>query len=176
MSVLPIRRLGDPVLREACREVEVFDDLLGRVYEDMLETMYHAPGVGLAAPQIGLSLRFFVYDANDGSGPGAVANPVLSEPAGEQIDEEGCLSIPGLWYLTPRAQGVRLTGQDLRGDPISVDAEGLLARIFQHETDHLGGLLFIDRLSEEDRRRAMAEMRERDLGARPGPPRQGSMG
>jgi peptide deformylase len=176
VSVLPIRRLGDPVLREPCREVEMFDDLLSRVYEDMLETMYHAPGVGLAAPQIGLSLRFFVYDANDGSGPGAVANPVLSEPAGEQIDEEGCLSIPGLWYLTPRAQGVRLTGQDLRGDPISVDAEGLLARIFQHETDHLGGLLFIDRLSEEDRRRAMAEMREWDLGARPGPPRQGSMG
>ena len=142
----------------------MFDDLLSRVYEDMLETMYHAPGVGLAAPQVGLSLRFFVYDANDGSGPGAVANPVLSEPAGEQIDEEGCLSIPGLWYLTPRAQGVRLTGRDLQGDPISIDAEDLLARIFQHETDHLDGMLYIDRLDDDGRREVLAELRRIELG------------
>ena len=176
MSVLPIRKLGDPVLREQCRDVDVFDEILRRVYEDMLETMYHAPGVGLAAPQVGLSLRFFVYDANDGSGPGAFANPVLSAPEGEQVDEEGCLSIPGLWFVTARAERVRLNGQDLQGNPLSMEAEGLLARIFQHETDHLAGMLFIDRLSEEDRRRAMAEMRERDLGAGPGPPRRGSMG
>ena len=176
MSVLPIRKLGDPVLREPCREVDVFDELLRRVSEDMLETMYAAPGVGLAAPQVGLSLRFFVYDANDGSGPGAVANPVLSELEGEQIDEEGCLSIPGLWCVTPRAQSVRLTGQDIEGRSISIGADGLLARIFQHETDHLNGMVFIDRLSEEERRRAMAEMRERDLSARPGPSNRGSVG
>lgn len=169
MSVLPIRKLGDPVLRETCREVDVFDDLLRRVYQDMLETMYNAPGVGLAAPQIGLSLRLFVYDANDGTGPGAVVNPVLSDLEAEQVDEEGCLSIPGLWYVTPRAMRVRVTGRDLRGDPVSIVGEGLLARILQHETDHVNGILFIDRLPEEDRRRAMAEIRDRDLGvARPG--------
>jgi len=159
------------VLREPCRDVEVFDQLMRRLYEDMLETMYDAPGVGLAAPQIGLSLRFFVYDANDGSGPVAVANPVLSEHQGEQVEEEGCLSIPGLWYPALRALQVRVTGQDLDGRPISLEGQGLLARIFQHETDHVNGTLFIDRLSEEDRRKAMAEMRDRDLGAssaRPG--------
>lgn len=174
MSVLPIRRLGDPVLREPCREVDVFDEILRHVYEDMLETMYDAPGVGLAAPQVGLSLRFFVYDSNDGTGPGAVANPVLTDQEGEQVEEEGCLSIPGLWYVTTRAHRVRLSGQDLEGKSLSLEGEGLLARIFQHETDHLDGMLFIDRLPEEDRRRAMAEMRERDLGARPGLRSRGS--
>src|SRR5438034_3038239 len=123
VSVLPIRMLGDPVLREPCREVDVFDEILRRVYQDMVETMDAAPGVGLAAPQIGLSLRFFVYDAKDGSGPGAVANPVLSEPEGEQVDEEGCLSIPGLWYDTPRAHRIRVTGRDLTGNPVSVVGE-----------------------------------------------------
>ena len=175
MSVLPIRKLGDPVLREPCREVDAFDEILRRVYQDMLETMYEAPGVGLAAPQVGLSLRFFVYDPHDGSGPGAVANPVLTELEGEQAEEEGCLSIPGLWYVTTRAPSVRLSGRDVEGNPLSLEAEGLLARIFQHETDHLNGILFIDRLPEEDRRRAMAEMRERDLGARPGLRSRGSL-
>jgi peptide deformylase len=168
VSVLPIRKLGDPVLREPCRDVEVFDELMERLYQDMLETMYQAPGVGLAAPQVGLSLRFFVYDANDGNGPGAVANPVLSELDGEQVEDEGCLSIPSLWYPTSRALRVRVTGQDLHGRPISVAGDELLARIFQHETDHVNGMLFIDRLSEDERRQAMADMRERDLGARAG--------
>jgi len=168
VSVLPIRKLGDPVLREPCRDVEVFDQLMLRLYQDMLDTMYDAPGVGLAAPQIGLSLRFFVYDANDGNGPGSMANPVLSEHEGEQVEEEGCLSIPNIWCPTNRALRVRVSGLDLEGRPISLEGEGLHARIFQHETDHVNGLLFIDRLSEEDRRQAMAELRERDLGARPG--------
>ena len=164
MSVLPIRKLGDPVLREPCREVDAFDEILRRVYQDMLETMYEAPGVGLAAPQVGLSLRFFVYDPHDGSGPGAVANPVLTELEGEQAEEEGCLSIPGLWYVTTRAHRVRLSGQDLEGKPLSVEGEGLLARIFQHETDHLDGMLYLDRLSEDDRKAAMSEMRAQELG------------
>lgn len=161
---LPIRKLGDPVLREPCRDVEHFDDLLRRLYEDMLVTMYRAPGVGLAAPQIGLSLRFFVFDAGDGDGPSAVANPVLSELAGEQTDEEGCLSIPNLWYPTTRTMHARVTGQDLHGEPVSLEGEGLLARIFQHETDHVNGMLFIDRLPEDDRRKAMAELRDIELG------------
>ena len=163
MSLLPIRTLGDPVLREPSRDVETFDELMQRLYEDMLETMYKAPGVGLAAPQIGLSLRFFVYDAEKGNGPGAIANPVLSELDGEIVAEEGCLSIPGLWYETARAERVRIDGLDMQGEPITVHAEGLLARVFQHETDHLNGMLFVDRLSEEDRRKAMRMLREREL-------------
>jgi peptide deformylase len=167
LSILAIRRIGDPVLRESSREVETFDDLLRRLYKDMLETMYDAPGVGLAAPQVGLALRFFVFDPGDGSGPGAVANPVLSDPEGEQLEDEGCLSIRGLWYPTSRAERVRVTGLDLDGYPISMVGEGLLARIFQHETDHVNGMLFIDRLSPEDRRQAMAELREQELGGGP---------
>lgn len=168
MSVLPIRILGDPVLREPSRDVETFDELMHRLYEDMLETMYKAPGVGLAAPQIGLSLRFFVYDAERGNGPGAIANPLLSEIEGEIVQDEGCLSIPNLWYPTARAERVRVDGLDLRGDPVIVHAEGLLARVFQHEIDHLNGMLFIDRLSEEDRRKAMSTLREQELGVKQG--------
>jgi peptide deformylase len=168
VSVLPIRTLGDPVLREPSRDVETFDELMHRLYQDMLETMYQAPGVGLAAPQIGLSLRFFVYDENEGEGPGAIANPVLSELEGEIVKEEGCLSIPGLWYPTGRAERARIDGLDVDGKPVTVRADGLLARIFQHETDHLNGMLFIDRLSEEDRRKAMSMLRERELGAKQG--------
>src|SRR5207253_275373 len=123
-----IRALGSPILREPCREVESFDELLVRLYEDMVETMYQAPGVGLAAPQIGLSLRFFVFDANDGDGPHAVANPVLSGLAGEQVEEEGCLSIPGLWYPTRRAMRARVDGLDVKGNPVTFEGEGLRAR------------------------------------------------
>jgi peptide deformylase len=166
VSILPIRVLGDPVLREPSRDIETFDELMRRLYEDMLETMYKAPGVGLAAPQIGLSLRFFVYDAEKGSDPGALANPVLSELEGTIVEDEGCLSIPGLWYPTPRAERVRLDGLDLDGKPVAIRAEGFLARVFQHETDHLNGLLFLDRLSEDDRRKAMSMLREQELGAR----------
>jgi peptide deformylase len=173
MSILPIRTLGSPVLREACREVETFDELLERLSKDMVATMYDAPGVGLAAPQVGLSLRFFVFDANDGSGSHAVANPVLSELDGEQSDDEGCLSIPGLWYPTPRSLHARVEGRDVKGRPVSFEGEGLLARIFQHETDHVNGMLFIDRLSERDRRQAMGQLREIELGQRSAPRRPG---
>lgn len=171
MTLIPIRTLGDPVLRERCRDVEQFDASLRRLYQDMLETMYDAPGVGLAAPQVGLSLRFFVYDAGRSDrapsgpvGPAAVANPVLSEFEGEQTDDEGCLSIPSLYFPTTRAMRVRVSGQDLDGNPISVVGEGLVARIFQHETDHLNGTLFIDRLDENGRREVLAEWRDRELG------------
>jgi peptide deformylase len=162
-SVLPIRILGDPVLRERCREVDTFDELLAKLAEDMIETMYRAPGVGLAAPQVGLSLRFFVYDDGRGSGPHAVANPVLSSLVGEETIDEGCLSIPNLYFPARRATGLRLEGQDLDGGPLTVEAEELLARIFQHETDHLDGMLFVDRLDREERRQAMAAIREAEL-------------
>jgi peptide deformylase len=166
MSVLPIRRLGEPgdlVLREPARPVELFDDLLRRLFDDMVETMYRAPGVGLAAPQIGLSLSFFVFDAHDGEGARAVANPVLSELEGEQLDEEGCLSIPNLWFDTPRAMHARVDGADLDGRPVTYEGEGLFARILQHEADHLNRTLFIDRLGDDERRQAMAAMRDAAL-------------
>jgi peptide deformylase len=168
VTVLPIRRLGDPVLRERTQDVESFDDVLKRLYEDMLETMYDAPGVGLAAPQVGLALRFFVFDANDASGPHGVANPVLSVLEGSQEEDEGCLSIPGLWYPSVRALHAQVDGLDLNGNPISFQGEELAARIFQHETDHLAGTLFIDRLAEQDRREALASLRDLELNPRPG--------
>jgi peptide deformylase len=165
--VLPIRILGDPVLREPSRDVEAFDDLLRVLSEDMLETMYQAPGVGLAAPQVGLSLRFFVYDDMRGSGPNAVANPVVSNLEGGETTDEGCLSIPSLYFPTARALAVRLDGVDVEGHPVSIEAEGFLARIFQHETDHLLGRLFIDRLGEAERREAMVAIREIQLAGDP---------
>lgn len=172
MAALEIRKLGDPVLREPGRDVTEFDDALRRLSEDMLQAMYDAPGVGLAAQQVGLTLRFFVFDAGeDGPGPMAIANPTLSEPEGEQEGDEGCLSIPGLYFPTKRAMKVRLDGFDLRGEPVTLYGEGLAARIFQHETDHLKGTLFIERLEPEVRRQAMTAIREASLGPEQRPTR-----
>lgn len=162
VALLQIRTLGDPVLRERCRPVERFDDWLRATVEDMFETMYAAPGVGLAANQVGISLRFFVYDDGEGH-KGFVANPELSDlDAFEEIDE-GCLSIPGPFHPTRRALRCRLRGQDLDGSPIEIRAEGLLARIFQHETDHLDGKLYIDRLDPAGRREVLRQLRELEL-------------
>ena len=164
MTIMPIRTIGDPVLKTSGTPVESFDSALAALAEDMFETMYDAPGVGLAAPQIGLSLRLFVFD--DGQGlKGVVANPEVTDLQGEQVEEEGCLSIPGLYHPTPRAMRVRLRGRDLHGEPVTIEAEGLLARIFQHETDHLDGILYIDRLSDQERRQALAELRDEELRA-----------
>jgi len=162
VAILPIRTLGDPVLRETCRPVERFDGWLQRTAEDMLQTMYAAPGVGLAANQVGMAMRFFVYDDGDGHS-GFVANPELSELKEEDTIDEGCLSIPGPFHPTTRALKVRLRGSDVQGDRIDVSAAGLLARIFQHETDHLNGMLYIDRLEEEGRRDVMRQLRELEL-------------
>jgi peptide deformylase len=164
MALMPIRRFGDPVLREPGATVERFDDALRRLAEDMFETMYDAPGVGLAAQQVGLAIRLFVFDAGEDRGKGVVANPVLCDPDGEEEDDEGCLSVPGLYYPTTRANRVRVVGQDLDGVAVSLEGEGLLARIFQHETDHVNGVLYLDRLRAGDRRRALAELRDRELG------------
>ena len=129
------------------------------VSEDLFETMYAAPGVGLAANQVGIGRAFFVYDDREGHA-GFVANPELSEPQGQDTIEEGCLSIPGPYHETTRSVRVRLRGQDVNGDPVDIRAEGLLARIFQHETDHLRGMLYIDRLDDEGRRDVMRQLRE----------------
>ncbi|MGA9162107.1 MAG: peptide deformylase [Actinomycetota bacterium] len=156
---MPIRTLGDPVLREAATPVETFDDALRGLADDMFETMYAAPGVGLAANQVGLRTSCFVYDDREGHA-GFVANPELSEPEDEETFEEGCLSIPGPYHPLVRALRVRLRGAALDGSPLDLRAEGLLARIFQHETDHLSGMLYIDRLDEPGRRDVMRQLRE----------------
>jgi peptide deformylase len=163
LAIVPIRTLGEPVLREVTRAVERFDDALRVVMEDMLETMVDAPGVGLAANQIGLASRCFVYDDGEGH-RGFVANPVLSEFANEEAIDEGCLSIPGPSHPTTRSLHVRLRGQDVDGSPLDIVADGLLARIFQHETDHLNGLLYIDRLDAAGRRDVMRQLRELEAG------------
>ncbi len=161
--IIPIRILGDPVLKTPAKPVEDFDDGLRRLAQDMLETMYDAPGVGLAGPQVGISLRLFVFD--DGiTGPSFMANPELLWAEGEIVEEEGCLSIPGPFHPTRRFASVTCRGQNLAGDPVEMSGEGLLARIFQHETDHLDGTLFIDRLSEEGRKVVLAELRRIELG------------
>ncbi len=162
MAVMSIKILGEPVLREPARRVERFDASLARVVDDMFETMYAAPGVGLAAPQVGISSRFFVYDDGDGQA-GFVANPELSDFSRPEINDEGCLSIPGPFHPTERAMQVRLRGNDLEGSPIEIVSEDLLARIFQHETDHLNGALYIDRLDDEGRREVMRQLRELEL-------------
>ena len=160
---MPIRTLGDPVLKTVAQPVKRFDGALRRLMDDMLETMYDAPGVGLAAPQVGISLGFFVFDDGE-TGPMFMANPELLLGEGEQVLEEGCLSIPGPFYPTLRFTSIVCQGQDVRGKSLEMEGEGLLARIFQHETDHLGGTLFIDRLDEEGRKAVLAELRRIELG------------
>lgn len=162
MTLMPIRTLGDPVLRQEARPVEAFDAALRRLADDMFETMYDAPGVGLAANQVGLSIACFVFDDREGN-TGFVANPTLSDMTGSEAREEGCLSIPGPYHETARAAALHLRGKDVEGEPVDVRAEGLLARIFQHETDHLRGLLYIDRLDDDGRRDVMRQLRELEL-------------
>jgi peptide deformylase len=161
--ILPIRTLGDPVLREPAKPVGEFDRSLGRLASDMFETMYDAPGVGLAGPQVGVSLRLFTYDDGE-TGPLFMANPELLDAEGDVVEEEGCLSIPGPFHPTPRHRRVRFRGLDVNGRPYERTGEGLLARILQHESDHLDGRLYIDRLDEEGRRAVMAELRRIELG------------
>jgi peptide deformylase len=162
VTVMTIKTLGEPVLRTPARPVERFDSGLARIADDMFETMEAAPGVGLAAPQVGISLRFFVYDDGDGH-RGFVANPSLSGLEDPETKEEGCLSIPGPFHPAARATRTELNGHGLDGASIEIRAEGLLARIFQHETDHLDGILYIDRLDEEGRRDVLRQLREIEL-------------
>jgi peptide deformylase len=161
--ILRIRTLGDPVLREPAKPVTDFGPSLRRLFDDMVETMIDAPGVGLAGPQVGISLRLFVFDDGE-TGPLFMANPVLSDPIGEQAEDEGCLSIPGPYHATPRSARVVCRGLDVEGAPHEMVGEGLLARIFQHETDHLDGMLYIDRLDDEGRRDVMAQLRRIEMG------------
>jgi peptide deformylase len=162
VATFSIRTFGDPVLKQRCADVIEIDDALRRVVDGMIQTMYEAPGVGLAANQVGVQKRLFVYDV--GEGPGVVINPRLHDHRGEWIHHEGCLSVPDLWWDIPRAKEVRLTGIDLEGNELDIEADELEARVFQHEVDHLDGHLLLDRISADERKQAMRDLRQRTLG------------
>lgn len=164
MSTTEIRVIGDPVLRTRATEVTEVTGVLARLTEDMLTTMYDAPGIGLAAPQVGVQKRIFVYDW--GEGPGVVLNPRIEGSDGEWVYEEGCLSIPGLTWEILRPKEVHLVGVDLDGNEVSIEADELPARLFQHELDHLDGVLLLDHLDLDQRREARLTLSELAL-ARP---------
>ncbi|GAA3335145.1 peptide deformylase [Curtobacterium albidum] len=176
MAVLPIRITGEPVLHERAAEVTVFDDDLRTLVDDMYETMDLAPGVGLAGPQVGVGKRLFVYawtDDDEVLHSGVAVNPVLwTSPlvpeAVEELDEdeesEGCLSIPGERFPLRRAEGVLLRAVDAEGTPFEVEAHGWLARIFQHEYDHLDGYLYADRLGHPYAKQAAKAVRKSSWG------------
>ena len=160
MTVQPIRLFGDPVLRTAADEVVDFDKELRTLVADLAETMLDAPGQGLAAPQIGVGLRVFTFHVHD-SMSGHLVNPVLHFPDDEEQDgPEGCLSIPGLSFDCRRKANVVAHGQNMYGDPITVEGTAMLARCVQHEVDHLDGVLFVDRLDDETRKAAMKAIRD----------------
>ena len=163
MSLRGIRIYGDPVLGSRAEEVSTFDRGLRILANDMLETMDEAGGVGLAANQVGILKRIFVYDCSHTQSGlrGAIVNPVWT-PLGaqQQIGPEGCLSIPGISAQTTRFNRVFVSGQDIEGRPLSMVASGLMARCIQHETDHLDGVLFLQRLDAVDRKDVMRAIRE----------------
>lgn len=158
MAIQPIRFFGDPVLTTPSLEVVDFDKELRILVQDLTETMIDAPGAGLAAPQIGVPLRVFVWNVDDEFGH--LVNPRLTLGQELQEGEEGCLSFPELAYETSRAMKAVATGWNMYGEPITVEGTELLARALQHETDHLDGVLFIDRLTPELRKQAMKEIRQ----------------
>jgi peptide deformylase len=160
VTVQPIRLFGDPVLRTPAEPVKDFDKELRALVADLTETMLDAPGAGLAAPQIGVGLRVFTYHVDDEQA-GHLVNPVLHFPSDEEQDgPEGCLSIPGLSFDCRRKAHVVAHGQNMFGDPVTIEGTALLARCVQHETDHLDGVLFVDRLDTETRKAAMKAIRD----------------
>ncbi|QBR91335.1 peptide deformylase [Nocardioides euryhalodurans] len=160
MAIQPIRLFGDPVLRKPAVEVVDFDRELRTLVSDLTDTMLAAPGAGLAAPQIGVGLRVFTWYV-DGE-VGHLVNPVLDLSEEQQEGLEGCLSIPELTFECRRALSVVARGRDMYGEPVTVEGSALLARAIQHETDHLDGVLFVDRLDGETRKAAMKAIRESD--------------
>jgi len=146
MAVLKVRRYGDPVLRRRATAVETVTSDVRRLVDDMIDTMYDEVGVGLAAPQVGASVRLLVVGDEEGRGAQALVNPAITAQGGTVTAEEGCLSLPGIFAQVTRSEWVTLEAQDLDGRPIAITARGLRARVFQHEIDHLDGVLFIDRL------------------------------
>ena len=163
MAPYAIRIVGDPVLRQRAAEITDIDGRLAKLADDMVATLYEAAGLGLAAPQIGVQKRLFVYDMHDDEGPKVIVNPTISETRGEWVYEEGCLSVPGLYWEIVRPKEIHLTGHDLHGNEVSIEADEFAARLFQHELDHLDGKLLLDLLDEDQRKIAMRAMRDRLL-------------
>jgi peptide deformylase len=161
MAPYDIRVYGDPVLKQRARDIENVDAKLVKLSDDMLTTMYDAPGLGLAAPQVGVQKRLFVYDV--GEGARTVVNPIIAETDGEWTYDEGCLSVPGLSWEIVRPKRIHLVGYDLEGNEVSVEADELEARLFQHELDHLDGVLLIERLDDDTRKQALKQLRELTL-------------
>ncbi|PYO23312.1 MAG: peptide deformylase [Candidatus Rokuibacteriota bacterium] len=153
MAILSVRKYGDPALRRRAAPVEAVTPDVRKIIADMVDTMYDEVGLGLAAPQVGVSLRLMVVADEEGRGARTLINPVITEQGGEIVAEEGCLSLPGVFAPVKRAEWVRLDAQDPDGKTVTVNARGLRARVFQHEMDHLDGVLFIDRLDPVTRDR-----------------------
>jgi peptide deformylase len=163
MAVLKVRKYGDPVLRRRAAEVTDVTPELHQTIADMIETMYDEAGVGLAAPQVGISLRLMVVGHDGRSEPRALINPVIVERGGEVTAEEGCLSIPGVFAQVTRSEWVDLEAKDVDGRPVKIHGRGLLARVLQHEMDHLDGVLFIDRLDPVARDRLKRRIKKEGL-------------
>lgn len=164
MASYQIRLFGDPVLTQRASEVTDIDGRLVQLAEDMVATMHDAHGLGLAAPQVGIQKRLFVYQLPD-EDPVTIINPTITETRGEWEYEEGCLSIPGLFFPILRPKEIHLTGFDLDGREISIEADEIEARCFQHELDHLDGRLLLTMLDKEQRKEAMRELRRRSESA-----------
>lgn len=165
MATYPIRLFGDPVLKRPAAPVDEFNGALAKLVDAMYETMYEAPGVGLAAPQVGVQRRFFVYDVGDG--PHVLANPQVVETEGEWVYEEGCLSLPGLAFDITRPKVVTVAGLDLEGNEVTVVGDELLGRLLLHEIDHLDGVLMLERLESDDRKLALRTLREQSMNGGP---------
>ncbi|MEZ5238090.1 MAG: peptide deformylase [Microthrixaceae bacterium] len=159
-----IRIAGDPVLRRRAEEVADIDAAMVELAEEMFSVMYAAPGLGLAAPQVGVGQRFFVYDLGDETGPRVLVNPVITGSDGEWTFEEGCLSVPGQHFEVVRPRQIGVRGVDLEGNEVEFEADDLLARLIQHELDHLDGVLVLDHLDEDVRREAKRTLRRMQMG------------
>lgn len=164
MAIYPIRTFGDPVLRLETKPVEEIDDVVRTLVADMIETMYAAPGVGLAANQIGIARQVAVFDAHDDLGPRVMINPTLVETSGSWEYEEGCLSVPGHYWEIKRPGFARVTAINLDGKEVEYAGDELIGRILQHEVAHLNGGLLIDALSKPTRKKALRDLRDEALG------------
>lgn len=167
MASYEIRVFGDPVLKRRAEDVTDIDGALVDVCNDMLDAMYEAPGIGLAAPQVGISKRFFVYDFGDGAG--VLINPTIAESDGEWTYEEGCLSVPGLSWDIVRPKEILIVGFDIDGNEVSIEADELESRLYQHELDHLEGKLLFDYLEDDQVKEAKRILRQRAMGQTPAP-------